>query len=431
MSVGLLLWIAGSSALIATVLAIATRVLRDFSSHELEAYCRKYDREDLLDEIIGSHSQIALAAESFQMMAVASALVSGTLLIFEIRSESLISANTLLSAILIAGVWLIVANSWLPGAVARFYSAPFLFHTWRIWRTVNKLAWPILVAFRVTAGFVRRLVGLEKKNEDEEEEALEEEIRTIVTAGERSGLIEQDAADMIEGVIELDDTTVAQIMTPKGKVDFLDVELSWTEMLKYVTEVRRSRIPVYEQRRDNVIGILVVKDLLPQLSKLDVDSPRSFRRFLREVEFVPGTNTVDEVLQHFLGTRNHIAVVVDEFQNVMGIVTIEDALEEIVGEIVDESDVASKREIEMINAYSANVLASTRIDSINEKLGFELPASDHYDTIGGMLMFHLHDIPKEDDTLELHGIKIRITRASRRGVQELQLHQIDSARIQG
>ena len=423
-----LIWSTLIAAIVATFCATTVRVLREFAGHELEAYSRRKNRLNLFDEILKSETQVALAAEALQMLAIATMLVSGALWIFHLQWQAAgIELKSFLIVTVAGAVCLVVSNSWIPQVVVYYYSAPFLFHTWPIWRLIGIVAWPISFGFRLTASFFKRLTGYET-DLDEEEEYLEEEIRAMVTAGERTGLLEQDAAEMIEGVIELDDTTVAQIMTPTSKVDFLNLNFGWDEMLDFVNEARRSRFPVFENKPDNVVGILVVKDLFPELAKRSADTPRSIRRFLRAPHFVPGTNTVDDLLQHFLKSRDHIAVVVDEYHNVIGVVTIEDALEEIVGEITDESDEVGEVEVERIDEFTADVLGSTHITDINEVMGCDLPTSDNYDTISGLVLHQLHDIPKEGDIVHSGRVQIAVTQASRRGISRVRLRILDEAK---
>jgi CBS domain containing-hemolysin-like protein len=414
-------WFFVGSLLIATCAAIAAHVLRDISGHELEHYCRQKGRLDLLDEILQSSSQIALVVESLQMLSLGVLAVSGGLWLLAMQwiGESPLTLPHLVSLAIGFAVILVISNSWLPLVVVRYFSAPFLFYTWRIWKPLFKLAWPLLIGFQFTAIFFRRMFGDIEASDEEEEEALEEEIRSIVTSGERSGLLEQDAADMIEGVIELDDTTVAQIMTPAFRVDSISVDTSWDELLKFVIDNKHSRIPVYQGRTDNIIGILVTKDLFPELVKRDVSLTNGVKRFLREPQFVPATNSIDELLRQFLRSRNHLAVVIDEYHNVVGIVTIEDVLEEIVGEIEDELDDTLGPEIEKLSDRSAMVSGSTRITDINETLGCQLPTELDFDTIGGLVLSKLHDIPKLGDQVTHENVLIEVTQASRRAIGQL------------
>ncbi len=331
------LWLAVASMAVTGLAAIGTKVLSEFSRHDLEMFCRRKNRRKMFDEVLERHEDFAVAAETLQVIG---SVVVVLLMVhwlcpeeglgsFETRPVGTVAATTI--------VLLLVLTTWIPWAVVRVWSAPFLYHTWPFWILVAWIMWPLTLGERLVEVVVRRLAGHEESEEDEEE-AFEDEIRTIVTAGLRDGLLEADAREMIEGVIELGDVEVAEIMTPRSEVDALNVEASWQEMLTQIAESGRTRMPVYEGSLDNVLGILFVKDLLAELCRQPQDPPDDIRKLLRKPWLVPESKRVDDLLREFRRTRSHMAIVVDEYRAVAGVVTIEDALEEIVGEIADESD---------------------------------------------------------------------------------------------
>ncbi len=174
-----------------------------------------------------------------------------------------------------------------------------------------------------------------------DEESIEEEIRTIVSEGHREGLLEEEAREMIEGVIELGDAAVSHIMTPRTEIHMVQINTPWEEVVESVIESGHTRTPVYDKNRDDIAGILYSKDLLPELAKSG-EPVRTLTELLRKPLFVPETKPVDDLLKLFQKTRTHIAVVLDEYGGVSGLVTIEDVLEEIVGEIDDEYDQQSE-----------------------------------------------------------------------------------------
>ena len=269
---------------------------------------------------------------------------------------------------------------------------------------------------------INRLAGKEDDQEDEEE-AFEDEIRTIVSAGLKEGLLEEDAREMIEGVIELGDADVLDIMTPRSEIDALDASLSWPDVLRFVVDVGRTRIPVFEDKLDNIIGILYVKDLFPELNKHPAGLQIPLAQLVREPWFIPATKAVDELLREFLRTRNHMAVVVDEYRAVAGVVTIEDALEEIVGEIVDEHDKEEADEIMIVDDQTIDVVGRTHIDEINERFGWGLSESDDYDTVGGLILRQLGYIPQAQEELQADGLKITVLEVSRRRIERVRLQQ--------
>ena len=160
---------------------------------------------------------------------------------------------------------LLAAEIWIPWAVARLWADPFLYYTWPVWRKVGFLLTPLGLAARFVDTLFHRLAGRPPSSADEE--SFEEEIRTMVSEGHREGLLEEDAREMIEGVIELSDVDVSQIMTPRTDMDLLPAAASWDEALQEVIKAGHTRMPVFGKNRDDIVGILYVKDLLPELAK--------------------------------------------------------------------------------------------------------------------------------------------------------------------
>ena len=210
-------------------------------------------------------------------------------------------------------------------------------------------------------------------------------------------------------------------MTKRSNIDAIDVGLSWPEVLEFVGEVGRTRIPVYERNLDNIVGVLYVKDLLHDLPLKDAGPSKSLRERARAPWFVPTTKRLDDLLQEFQETHNHLALVVDEYRAVAGVVTIEDVLEEIVGEIVDESDKEQADEIQPVDESTSDVLGTAHIDVVNERLGLHLPDSEECDTIAGLLIRKMGRIPKADDSMAIDGAQITVVDATRRRVEKLRI----------
>lgn len=421
-------WLVVAGWLVTALGAIGTHILRDFSRHQLETYCRRRGKVDSFRRILANHDQAALAAENLQVLGLVLLVVGG--LLYWMRqsvaaakpiSFELIGRDGILLVAAVAA--LLATRIWIPRAVVRAWSAPLIYHGWFVWRLIEWLLWPLTAGVYVVDTLVQRLAGKDDE-EGDEEEAFEDEIRTIVTTGLREGLLEEDAREMIEGVIELGDTDVLDIMTPRSEVDALDASLSWPEVLRFVVDVGRTRIPVFEQTLDNIIGILYVKDLFPELNKTPEGLQIPLSQLVRTPWFIPATKAVDELLQEFLRTRNHMAVVVDEYRAVAGVVTIEDALEEIVGEIVDEHDKEEEDEIHVVDDQTIEVLGRTHIDEINECLGWQLSESDDYDTVGGLILRQLGYIPSLHEELQIDGMKMIVLEVSRRRIERVRLEQL-------
>jgi CBS domain containing-hemolysin-like protein len=415
----MLLLIAAAGFVLTCWSATATKVIQECSRRELELFCQRRQRLELFSEILDEDENVMIGSEILQLVGSVLLVVSGSLCYFQdIGDLSRFSWWQFGAGVALATVLLVAVVTWVPWAVVRLWAAPFLFHTWRPLRAVTRLLWPLSLGVAVFDALLRRLANRPESDEDEEE-AFEDEIRSIVTEGLHDGLLEEDAREMIEGVIELGDTDVHDIMTPRANVNALDISLSWPEILVFVVEVGRTRIPVYEKSLDNIIGVLFVKDLLPELSRKPDEPHTQLRELLRDPWFVPTTKPLDEMLQEFRQTRRHLAIVVDEYQSVAGVVTIEDILEEIVGEIVDEFDKEELNEVIALSDNKAEVLGTAHLDLVNERLAVDLPDPDEYDTLAGLVIRKLGRIPKTGETVQVDGIQITVVEATRRRVDKL------------
>jgi CBS domain containing-hemolysin-like protein len=417
--------LAVAALLLTTLAAVGTKVLQELPWHELDEYCRRQRRRDRFDEIHDRHEPAALVAESLQITAAALLTLTIAASLSHLGGAEPPTWRGLAVSLGLVCLVLLFVAVWLPWAIARLWAAPFLFHTWAIWRATSWLLQPLSYGALAIDSVLRRLGG--QVDQPSEEEAFEDEIRTIVTEGTRDGLLEADAREMIEGVIELGDRDVADIMTPRSEMDAIPVDLDWSEALRRVIQFGRTRIPVYDKSLDQVVGVLYVKDLLPEFAKPDSARRRRLQDILRRAWFVPKTKHLDDLLQSFLQTRNHMAIVVDEYSAVAGLVTIEDVLEEIVGEIVDEFDKEDLEEIRSIDENTADILGRTHLADINEQLGTDLPEPDDLDTVGGFVVKQLGRIPAAGVTVNWNNLKITVLEASRRRVERVRIERLQNA----
>jgi putative hemolysin len=232
----------------------------------------------------------------------------------------------------------------------------------------------------------------------------EEEIKTMVDAGEETGVIEEDEKEMIYSIFELGETLAREVMVPRIDIVALESKIPIQQALDLILEKGHSRIPVYEHSIDNIIGLLYAKDLLGQLR--DGNATVVLHDILRPAYFIPETKRVDELLQDLQQRKVHMAIVVDEYGGTAGLVTIEDLIEEIVGEIQDEYD-AEEPFIEVISDDEFIFNARVDLDDINRLMGVELP-SEGGDTLGGFIYSQLGKVPKVGDKVLFNGIKIAV-----------------------
>ena len=223
---------------------------------------------------------------------------------------------------------------------------------------------------------------------------------------EKRELIAPESRVMLEGVLRMAEMSAGDVMVAAPRMDLLDIEAPYEAQLATVIETGHSRFPAYEGQRENVIGILMAKDLL----KLQRAPGLSLRTLLRPAVFVPESKNLNELLRDFRANRNHLAMVIDEFGNTAGLITIEDVLEEIVGEIEDEFDetaTAAENGIYTLADGSHRVAGDTDISAVNQVFGIELPMAD-FDTIGGLIAHELGHVPRRGESTEIGGLQFQV-----------------------
>ncbi|MFP6692655.1 MAG: hemolysin family protein [Pirellulales bacterium] len=413
-----LFWIAFGNLFLTSLAAVGARSLREFSRSALEDLCHKHRSDLKFSEILKHDDQVAVSIESLHVVTTAifvSAIASWTYLRAD-ATDPVVSAR-FWSTTLLASLALLTFKIWIPWAVVRLWATPILFYTWRLWRIISLILVPLVYAARLVDTVLHRIAG--RQQVEPTEELFEEEIRSIVSEGHREGLLEEDAREMIEGVIELSDADVAKVMTPRTDVDMISVDLTWPEVVDFVVKCIHTRIPVYQGTRDEVVGVLHSKDLLPILAN-GRDRP-PLVEVLRDPLFVPETKRLDDLLEEFQQTHNHMALVLDEYGGVAGLVTIEDVLEEIVGEIVDEYDEDVKEEFQEIDQYTTELLARAHVDEVNERLGLSLPEEEDFDTIGGFLFSQLGHVPTAGEQFVWQEVRFEVIDASPRRIERLRI----------
>jgi magnesium and cobalt transporter len=206
---------------------------------------------------------------------------------------------------------------------------------------------------------------------------------------------------MLEGVIRMADLSAGDVMVAAPRMDMLDIASPYDEVLEAVIDTGHSRFPVFEGERENILGILLAKDLL----KLQRAPELNLRTLLRPTVFVPESKNLNELLREFRANRNHLAIVIDEFGKVAGLITIEDVLEEIVGEIEDEfDDAASDTGIYTLADGSQRVAGDADIEAVNAAFAIDLPAHE-FDTIGGLVAHELGRVPRRGEAVEIGGLR--------------------------
>jgi magnesium and cobalt transporter len=228
-------------------------------------------------------------------------------------------------------------------------------------------------------------------------------IETLADAEQRE-LIEPESRLMLEGVIRMAGMSAGDVMVAAPRMDLLDIDAPYDELLAVVIETAHSRFPVYERERENIIGILMAKDLL----KLQRAPELNLRTLLRPAVFVPESKRLNELLRDFRSNRNHLAIVIDEFGNTAGLITIEDVLEEIVGEIEDEFDEKDgESSVYTLADGSHRVAGDAAIAAVNAAFGCSLP-EDAFDTIGGLVAHELGRVPRRGEAVDIGNLRFSV-----------------------
>src|SRR3954468_14993951 len=247
-----------------------------------------------------------------------------------------------------------------------------------------------------------------------EPEDREQLIGLLHSAFERR-LLDAEALSMIEGVLQVSETQVRDVMIPRSQMDMIDVGGSPEKFIPFVIETAHSRFPVYEDNRDNVIGIMLAKDLL----RFYAEEEFNVREMLRPAVFVPEAKRLNVLLKEFRANRNHIAIVVDEYGGVSGLVTIEDVIEQIVGDIEDEFDFDETEDNILLDRNGRyRVKAVTEIGDFNNYFGSAF-SDDDFDTVGGLVMGRFGRLPKRGETVGIDGFNFQVLRADSRKIHSL------------
>ncbi|HME96087.1 MAG TPA: hemolysin family protein [Candidatus Udaeobacter sp.] len=328
-------------------------------------------------------------------------------------AEQLFGSHGLAIAIAAMVFLLTIFGEVLPMTLAVEY--PVRFASW-VSRPVVWLSMalkPIRVGLGAFTAITVRLVGSERRRG--QPEISEEELRTLVDVGAREGVVERSEREMIHKVFELEDTLVREVMVPRPDMFCLDVTTEPAQLLPLLREQLHSRVPVYEETVDQIVGVLYTKDLLPYLSGLPADF--SLRPHLHPPYFVPGSKRADALLREFQAKKLHLAVVVDEYGGTAGLVTLEDLLEELVGEIRDEYD-EDERLIQRVAPRSFRVSGRLAIDELNTATGLQIP-DDAFDTVGGWVLDLFGRVPHKGEKTEADGVRVAVEKVERTRVLEV------------
>jgi len=309
----------------------------------------------------------------------------------------------------------------VPKIYARQKPEKLAFFSLRIMRILSLVFYPLVKLLTLIAkGVIRALGG--KMVDITSQFLTDQEIRSLIIAAEKEQLIEEEEREMIEGVFEIGEKRVSEIMVPRINISALDIE---TPLVRAIEEIKKwgfSRIPVYRKNIDNIVGILYSRDLLNCIGGGKIEN-MSLESLIHKPMFIPETKKLDELLRDFKRRKTHVAIVVDEYGGTAGLVTLEDVLEEIVGEIEDEYD-REGRMWEQISPHVYVVDARLGIEEAEEELNISLPQND-FETVGGFIMEQLQKVPQKGEMVEWGDIKMLVLDADERRVKKIKIIKME------
>lgn len=305
----------------------------------------------------------------------------------------------------------------IPNAWAKYSGEWLIVRCLPVLALIRTLCYPLLIVLELFDPVVRRLAGVPLRDAQSFADEMEQEILRAVSEGEMHGAVDEQEKEMIESVIELTDMRVAEIMTPRTDIVAIQKDSDQPTTLAIVREHGHSRIPVFDETIDTILGVLYVKDLLLR----DPQEPFALTAVMRKALFIPETKSVRALLREFQYRRVHIAIVLDEYGGTAGLVTIEDIIEELVGDITDEYESEAPAELKRIDDSTVEVDARMRIDDLNDQLEIELPEDEDYETIGGFVFSTLGRIPKAGERCTFNNISFQVVSAEARRIIKLRV----------
>lgn len=322
--------------------------------------------------------------------------------------------TTLVAALLSVGIWIVLLAAWkfvlalLPEAIAE----PSLRSLLAISHVFYYLFWPILFPLRWT------IARVEARRDESaaDEEVSDDEVRAYIDVGEEEGILEEGEGQLVQSIVDFGDAIAREVMTPRVELHAYDADGRFEALAKLFSETKYSRIPVFERDVDHIVGLVHVKDLFDVVLRGET---RSVRELMRQPYFVSETKPLFELLREFQTEHIQVAIVVDEFGGTAGLVSIEDVVEEIVGDISDEheDEEATVVEIEP-GVYLVNGM--TRTDSIREVFGIDID-DEGYETVAGLIFTAMGRVPKVAETVKKNGLVFEVERADRKRIYRVRV----------
>jgi putative hemolysin len=413
-------WIIIAACLIGCYFAACQSALRSFSRRRLAERLEAADKAQLAENFVQRIDAMILMTGVIRIV-LSTVIVLGCLRVVEASSRFEQFWVEYAIAFGVAAVLLSVFIVSIPTSWARYSQETLLSISAPLLLFLSAVFTPVAVALHLIDPIVRRISGVDLFSENDND--ISEEVLSTIEQHDTEEEIDQTQRDMLEKILELSDRSVGEIMTPRTDVEGMEAADGLMEVREAVLEIGHSRIPVYEESLDNVVGILYVRDLVPF-----VGSEENFRLkdLLREPFLVPESKPVIDLLAEFRLKKIHLAIVLDEYGGTAGLVTIEDILEEIVGEIQDEYEEGEEQPtITALDDGVSEVDARVEIPNLEDHLDIDLPEDRDYDTVGGLVFAELGRIPEIGDDFEIEDHRVTVTDAERTKVLKVRIEKIE------
>ncbi len=395
--------------------------LRTFSSAKLHDAFKDKKDETGADILIDTSEKHVLACSLYRLICNLGIPLALLMLFARIRQDTFQMIDFILSLLISLAIFSLLGLA-IPHALAKYAGESTLCRVFPFLKLFTALAWPIIKIFAIYDELVKRLAGITESTEEEKQEEKEEEFLTDLEKQKIDGVVDEEEQAMIENVLELADTTAGEILTPRTDIIAIDVTTDLPTTLNTITTAGHSRFPVYEENVDKIIGLVYAKDFLTEIGK-DSNNFKISEK-IREAYFVPETKPLRQLLHEFQTQKLHIAVVLDEYGGTAGIITLEDIIEELVGEIEDEYEETTSSPNIQIDADTIEIDARTYIDDLNDQFDIELPEDEDYDTVGGFVFSFLGYIPKTAEQFEYENLRFTITAAEARRIIRIRVQKL-------
>jgi len=419
----LLIGIVAVASVLSLFFSSLTYALRDLSRAELADFLGRHNADKWFEPITDHTTDLVFITAVGRQLCNAMIFL-GTFATFE--SLSLGVWLRYLGSLLIVTVVAVFMSLVVPQAIAKYASAPLVGSCAPMLHILRRLFSPMTQLMHGADDVVRRAMGAD---DQQPEQQVEDEIMSAVEEGEHQGVVDEQEREMIESVIEFRDTTAGQIMTGRTELVALSIAATLLECKCHVEESGHSRIPVYDASLDHIVGILYARDLIHHLEP--ADEKFELAKVMRPPFFVPESKPLRDLLSDFRLQKVHMAIVLDEYGGTAGLVTIEDILEELVGEIADEHETAEPAMLKRIDDRNAEADARIRIEELNRMMGLNLPEDAGYETLGGFISTMLARIPEKGVIHESGGVRYTVLDAEPQRVKRVKIELLNQPVAEG